>query len=77
MARSGSQRKGQVRIISEYCKECHYCLQVCRQEHLAPSESFNARGYRPVQASPTGGECTACGLCALVCPDIAIEVYRE
>ncbi|MDY6912384.1 MAG: 4Fe-4S binding protein [Chloroflexota bacterium] len=23
------------------------------------------------------GECTGCAICALVCPDVAIEVYRE
>lgn len=69
--------KGYIKINAEYCKECLFCINVCTRGHLATSHSFNSRGYRPVAVNPEGGECSACGLCALVCPDIAIEVYRE
>jgi NAD-dependent dihydropyrimidine dehydrogenase PreA subunit len=33
------------------------------------------RGYHPVQVYKEG--CTGCAICALVCPDAAITVYRE
>ncbi len=69
--------KGKITIREEFCKECHFCLGVCPTGHIAPGAVFNSRGYRPIAINPDGEACTGCALCALVCPDIAIEVYRE
>jgi 2-oxoglutarate ferredoxin oxidoreductase subunit delta len=33
------------------------------------------RGYHPARTFKEG--CTGCAICALVCPDAAITVYRE
>jgi 2-oxoglutarate ferredoxin oxidoreductase subunit delta len=33
------------------------------------------RGYHPAHTYKEG--CTGCAICALVCPDAAITVYRE
>jgi Pyruvate/2-oxoacid:ferredoxin oxidoreductase delta subunit len=35
---------------------------------------LNVKGFYP--ATYTGGKCTACKACALICPDICIEVFR-
>jgi 2-oxoglutarate ferredoxin oxidoreductase subunit delta len=69
--------KGYIVIDKELCKECHLCIQACKKGLITPSREYNSRGYRPVQCKEEGEECTGCALCAITCPDIAIEVYRE
>jgi 2-oxoglutarate ferredoxin oxidoreductase subunit delta len=41
------------------------------------ADYFNVRGYRPAQLVDPDHECTGCTLCALVCPDVVITVYRQ
>lgn len=36
---------------------------------------MTAKGYHPVMVAKQG--CTGCGICALVCPEAALTVYRE
>jgi 2-oxoglutarate ferredoxin oxidoreductase subunit delta len=38
-------------------------------------ERLTAKGYHPAALVAEG--CTGCGICALVCPEAAISVYRE
>jgi len=38
---------------------------------------FGARGYRPALLIDPDEQCTGCLLCATICPDVAITVYRE
>ena len=68
--------KGYITIDRELCKECHLCIHACKKGLITPSHEYNSRGYRPV-CFKEGEECTGCALCAITCPDIAIEVYRE
>ena len=39
-------------------------------------EPRNARGYRPVELVDPEGKCTGCALCALMCPDVVLTIYR-
>ncbi|HPD56156.1 MAG TPA: ferredoxin [Smithellaceae bacterium] len=68
--------KGFIKINKVLCKECHLCIVACPKGHIIAGKEYNAQGYRPVC---TNGEkeCNGCALCATMCPDIAIEVYRE
>jgi NAD-dependent dihydropyrimidine dehydrogenase PreA subunit len=42
---------------------------------VAPGDRFTAQGYvLPFFVGPD--KCNACGICGLMCPDFAIEVYK-
>lgn len=66
--------KGRVRIDEDRCKSCGLCVAACPMKVLQISERINDRGYRPAEQHKEG--CIACKMCALTCPDVAIEVYR-
>lgn len=68
--------KGKITIDKELCKECHLCIFACKKGNIIASKEYNSKGYRPV-CFQDNGECTGCALCAITCPEIAIEVYRE
>ncbi|HEA47442.1 MAG TPA: ferredoxin family protein [bacterium] len=62
-------------IDKERCKGCEFCIPVCPKNLITMSQRLNSKGYH--SAEPVKGEeCTACGLCYLICPDIAIEVWK-
>jgi 2-oxoglutarate ferredoxin oxidoreductase subunit delta len=42
---------------------------------LRISDKINAKGHRPVEQFKEG--CVGCAMCALTCPDMVIEVYKE
>jgi 2-oxoglutarate ferredoxin oxidoreductase subunit delta len=42
---------------------------------IVQSVRLNAAGYQPA-AFKDNGDCTGCAICAVVCPEVAIEVYR-
>jgi len=68
--------KGHILIKKELCKECQLCVHFCPKDHIQPSKEYNAQGYHPVCVDETK-ECNGCAICATMCPEIAIEVYRE
>jgi len=68
--------KGYILIKKELCKECGLCVHFCPKDHIMPSKEYNAQGYHPVCVDETR-ECNGCAICATMCPEIAIEVYRE
>ena len=68
--------KGRIRIEASLCKECHLCIAACKKGNIAPSDELNVNGYHPVTFKDDG-TCTGCALCAIMCPEVAIEVDRE
>lgn len=64
-----------VTIRSESCKSCGYCVQFCNKDVLSVGEVVNSKGY-PYVIIKNPDNCVGCAMCAQVCPDAAIEVYR-
>jgi 2-oxoglutarate ferredoxin oxidoreductase subunit delta len=68
--------KGKIVIDKELCKTCTFCIDTCPLGVIVIENRFNKKGF--FTASPEYLEkCTGCGMCAQMCPEIAIEVYRE
>jgi 2-oxoglutarate ferredoxin oxidoreductase subunit delta len=68
--------KGYIEIDSELCKECMLCIEVCTKGLIKKSSKLNLKGYYQARFEDKGKQCTGCTLCAIICPEAAIEVYR-
>jgi len=68
-------RRGRVLVDKTRCKGCTYCVDFCPTDVLAMSNETNAKGYH-VPELIKEDECTACGLCEMICPDFAIRVIE-
>ena len=49
------------------------CVSVCPKKVLEEEKKVNERGVHCVVVKALE-ECIACGLCAIMCPDCAIEI---
>lgn len=67
-------------ISSEKCKGCLLCTDACPKDLIKHSSQVNTKGYFPVifedGQDAEEPRCTGCTFCALVCPDLAITVFR-
>ena len=68
--------KGRIRINTEQCKGCTYCVDTCPAGVIVIRKRFNKNGYFPAIARHLE-KCSGCAMCAKMCPEIAIEVYRN
>ena len=68
--------KGEITIDEGSCLGCGYCEYFCSRGCITiPGDKFTPMGYLlPVFSNPD--KCTACGVCAWMCPQFAIEVYK-
>ncbi len=65
--------RGTIVVDENLCKACELCLEACPQHVIGlNAEIITPRGFHLIK-----DECTGCGICALVCPEAAITVYRE
>lgn len=62
-------------VLREYCKSCGLCVAICPRKVLVIGDKSNKKGYFPAVVTDQT-KCIACTLCGLVCPDVAIEVYK-
>jgi 2-oxoglutarate ferredoxin oxidoreductase subunit delta len=68
-------KKGRININENRCKGCQLCVQACKQNEIKISDRINRHGYN-VAEFRGAGRCIACALCAVMCPDCAIEVIE-
>ena len=65
-----------ITINEERCKGCGLCVNSCPKKIIALSEQkFNSKGYHPAELVKPD-ECIGCKSCAVMCPDVAITVFK-
>ncbi|OGQ87426.1 MAG: hypothetical protein A2289_15240 [Deltaproteobacteria bacterium RIFOXYA12_FULL_58_15] len=62
-----------VLIEQALCKGCERCVEACPQKILGMSKKINPMGYFMAQVEEQP-RCIGCCLCAISCPDCAIQV---
>jgi 2-oxoglutarate ferredoxin oxidoreductase subunit delta len=68
---------GKIVVNKEYCKGCELCTAACAFKLIRLGKEFNRSGYYFIEFTDPEGKCTGCALCAEMCPDVAIEVWKE
>lgn len=63
-----------IKINKDRCKGCYLCVVNCPYGLIKVSSEMNVKGVKPAIFS--GGKCTACRMCAVICPDLGIVVYK-
>ena len=64
-----------IEINKERCKACELCVGACPLGLICLSEEINSAGDHYARQTDAS-KCTGCTLCAIMCPDMAIEVYK-
>ena len=68
--------KGWIEVDDFYCKGCELCVHACPQDVIGMDmDSLTPKGYHPARLVEDG--CTGGGICAVVCPEAALTIYRE
>lgn len=58
------------------CKGCGLCTIACAKKLVSMSDTPNNLGYT-VAIFSGADSCSGCALCAEMCPDVAIKVFKE
>ena len=67
----------QLTFTTTLCKGCKLCIAACPMKILDLDLSqVNQKGYNPI-ACLNIDKCTACAICAKICPDSVIKVEKE
>lgn len=69
-------RQFEVILYGAGCKECSYCAEVCGRDVFGPADTFNEKGYRPMEVKHQQ-RCVGCRLCYYACPDFSIDLQEK
>lgn len=70
--------KAYIKIHQERCKGCMLCMEFCPKDVIFISGTLNPKGYFVAALKENAElECTGCATCAIMCPEVAIEVYKN
>ncbi len=81
---------GKIRLNKDRCKGCYLCITNCPNGLIKIAPEMNVKGIKPAyfsggkpaRRSPGSlrvageGGCTGCAMCAIICPDCVITVYK-
>lgn len=74
-AQAKGMARGEIVINREGCFGCGYCAEFCSRGCILMGDTINSLGYVvPEFLRPEN--CTACAVCAWMCPQSVIEVYK-
>lgn len=63
-------------IDSKYCKSCYLCVNACPFNLITKGTILTDSGLPIAQQDDPQEKCTGCKLCACMCPDAAISVFK-
>ena len=65
-------------VFEDICKGCKLCVTACPKGIMVMDEDkLNSRGFHPATVRDEDMEkCSSCAFCAIICPDVAIEVRK-
>lgn len=67
---------GKIIIDMEKCNGCEICIHTCPHKLIHLSDRINSMGYHYARFEDPQHLCTGDALCAEMCPQVAIKVYR-
>ncbi len=64
-------------FMEDHCKSCELCISACPRQIIRVKDELNRLGYRPAFVGDNDQHlCISCAICARMCPDAAIAVFR-
>lgn len=66
----------EAKIFEDICKGCELCVPSCPVKIIVMAERINRHGYHPAKITDQS-KCIGCGYCYIMCPEPAIEIYKE
>ncbi|MEW6102003.1 MAG: 4Fe-4S dicluster domain-containing protein [Candidatus Omnitrophota bacterium] len=64
-----------IKINKDRCKGCQLCLIFCPKGFITLEAKLNKKGLKTAKFKE-GSECSACCMCAMICPECCIEVWK-
>jgi 2-oxoglutarate ferredoxin oxidoreductase subunit delta len=64
-----------ITVDIDKCKGCLLCVSSCPKGLISASSKLNKRGVNAVEFKESG-DCLGCAMCAVICPDCCIIVYK-
>ncbi|MFH0913506.1 MAG: 4Fe-4S dicluster domain-containing protein [Candidatus Omnitrophota bacterium] len=64
-----------IEINKDRCKGCMFCISFCPKGLIVADSGLNRLGVKPAKFKESA-ECLGCSLCAIICPDCCIEVFK-